>query len=132
MIVVVMRVDDESDRFAGDRDLSDELRAAADAVRARIRRGYPWWLRFLLMRGVIGITLGRRIYIAHGIDGEKLERLLRHELAHVAQIARYGLFTFYWRYLTEYVTHRRAGLSSSAAYRNISFEKEALAAEETV
>ncbi|HET7705671.1 MAG TPA: hypothetical protein VFM36_06280 [Thermoanaerobaculia bacterium] len=113
-------------------DLSDELRGAVDAVRARVRRGYPWWLRLFVMRDVIGITLGRRIYIAPHIDGKKLERLLRHELAHVAQVARHGLFTFYWRYLTEYVAHRRAGLSSSAAYRNISFEKEALAAEETV
>ena len=113
-------------------DLSDELREAVASVRARVRQGYPWWLRFFLMRGVIGITLGRRIYVAPHLAGRQLERLLRHELAHVGQVARHGLFTFYWRYLTEYVSHRRAGLSSVAAYRAISFEKEALAAEETV
>ncbi|HEU4520455.1 MAG TPA: DUF4157 domain-containing protein, partial [Thermoanaerobaculia bacterium] len=84
----------------------------------------------LLMRGVAGITLGRRIYVAPHVAGKQLERLLRHELAHVAQIARHGLIAFYWRYIVEYVRHRRAGLSSAEAYRNISFEKEALAAEE--
>ena len=85
-----------------------------------------------LFRGVAAITLGRRIYVAAGIAGPPLERLLRHELAHVAQIARHGLLMFYWRYVAEYVRHRRAGLSSIEAYRSISFEKEALAAEETV
>lgn len=113
-------------------DLSDELRSAAGMARARIRIGYPWWLRLFLMRGVAGITLGRRIYVSPHVAGRQLERLLRHELAHVQQMARYGLLRFYWRYLAEYVSHRRAGLSSLAAYRNISFEKEALAAEETV
>lgn len=113
-------------------DLPEELRAAADSARARVRRGYPWWLRLFLLRGVIGITLGRRIYVAPQVSGRELERLLRHELAHVRQVARHGLFRFYWRYLAEYVTLRRAGLSPAAAYRAISFEKEALAAEETV
>jgi hypothetical protein len=84
------------------------------------------------MRGVAAITLGRRVYVSPSLAGAQLERLLRHELTHVAQIARVGFFTFYWRYLTEYISHRRAGLSSIAAYRNISFEKEAFAAEEHV
>src|SRR5687767_1756205 len=113
-------------------DLSDELRAAVETVRARVRRGYPWWLRFFVMSGVIGITLGRRIYVAPQVTGVKLERLLRHELAHVGQVAKHGLFGFYWRYLAEYVSHRRSGLSSLAAYRNISFEKEALEAENRI
>ena len=109
-------------------DLSRDLLAA----RARIVVGYPWWLRLFLLKGVAAITLGRRVYVSPGIGGSQLERLLRHELTHVAQIARLGLFTFYWRYLAEYVTHRRAGLSAAAAYRSISFEKEAFSAEETV
>ena len=63
--------------------------------------GYPWWLRFFLMKGVAGITLGRRIYVAPQISGRALERLIRHELAHVRQIGRHGLLVFYWRYLVE-------------------------------
>ena len=112
--------------------LPPDLRVAADAARARLRVGYPWWLRLFLLRGVAGITLGRRIYVAPHIAGFELERLVRHELAHVRQIATLGLVRFYWRYAVEYVRNRRSGMSSAAAYRNISFEKEAFAAEENV
>ena len=76
------------------------------------------------MRGVAGITIGRRVYVAS--DDESL---LRHELAHVRQVAALGFVRFYWRYAVEYVRNRRAGMSPSDAYRNISFEREALAAE---
>jgi hypothetical protein len=112
--------------------LPDAIESAVLAARARLTIGYPWWLRMFLLKGVAGITLGRRIYIASNIAGPALERLIRHELAHVRQIARHGFIIFYWRYLVEYLRHRRAGLSSIEAYRRISFEKEALAAEETV
>ena len=44
-------------------------------------------------------------------------------------IARLGLPLFYWRYFKEFIALRRRGLSAAEAYRNISFEKEALAAE---
>ena len=113
-------------------NLSRELHAAAESARARIRVGYPWWLRLFVMKGIAGITLGRRIYVSPAVSGGQLERLLRHELAHVTQIARYGLIRFYWTYISEYISYRRAGLSSIAAYRNISFEKEAFSAEENV
>lgn len=109
-----------------------EILAAAESARARLRVGYPWWLKPFLLRDVAGITLGRRIYVASNISGPRLERLVRHELAHVRQIARHGLLRFYWRYAVEYVRNRRCGLSRAAAYRNISFEREAFAAEETV
>ena len=112
--------------------LPDHLRLAADAARARLRVGYPWWLRLFLLRGVAGITLGRRIFIAPHVAGSQLERLVRHELAHVRQIARVGLIRFYWRYAVEYLRNRRMGMSSVAAYRNITFEKEAFEAEEHV
>jgi hypothetical protein len=101
-------------------------------ARARLRVGYPWWLRPFVFRDVAGITLGRRIYVAPQIDGLQFQRLVRHEFVHVRQIARLGLFTFYWRYAVEYVGNRRRGMPPAAAYRNISFEKEAFAAEETV
>ena len=104
--------------------LQDDIAAA----RAKVRLHFPWWLRLFLMRGVVAITLGRRIYVAADAR-ELLEPLLRHELVHVQQIARLGWPLFYWRYFKEFIALRRRGFSAAEAYRNISFEKEALAAE---
>ncbi len=110
----------------------DDLMDTILAARARVRLRYPFWLRPFLRRGVDAITLGRRIYVAPSVAGTHLERLLRHELAHVRQANRLGLLRFYWRYLVEYVTYRRAGFASADAYRRISFEIEASAAEDLV
>ena len=90
-----------------------------------VKYRFPWWLRPFLLRGVAGITLGRRVYI----EGSDPEGILRHELAHVAQIARLGILRFYWIWLREYFAHRSSGLSSAEAYRKISLEIEAFAAE---
>jgi hypothetical protein len=98
----------------------------------RISTDFPWWLRPFLQRGVVAITLGRRIYVSARVTGEHLERLLRHEIAHVEQINRLGVFRFYFRYVREYIALRRSGLKSYDAYRKISFEEEATAAEELV
>lgn len=102
--------------------------AIADA-RAQVRMDYPWWLRPWLMRDVVGITLGRRIYLNGRAAPESLERLLRHELAHVRQINRLGLLVFYWRYLAEFGRHYWHVRSIGRAYALISFEREAVAAE---
>src|SRR5574342_1131134 len=109
--------------------LSDDLQSAISNTSALVRRRFPWWLRPFLMRGVVAITIGRRIYLSAAIAEGHIEPLLRHELVHVRQIARLGFFRFYWRYAAEYISLRRRGLSSADAYRNISFEAEALAAE---
>ena len=111
--------------------LRQDLADAAREARARVRFAFPWWLRPFLMRGVAGITLGRRIYLAPNLREEQVGRFVAHELAHVRQIARHGLLGFYWRYLLEYLRNRRRGMSSGEAYRAISFEMEALAAEKT-
>ena len=99
------------------------------SANAVVRVGYPWWLRPFVFRDVLAITLGRRIWIA---EGHASERLIRHEMTHIRQAARLGLMRFWWRYLAEYVRHRRSGLQPSEAYRRISFEVEAFAAEEAV
>ena len=104
----------------------------ADA-RAKIRYGYPWWLRPFLARDVVGITLGRRIYLSPRIaqrPADSLERLLRHELAHVRQMNRLGLPLFLVRYVAEFVKHFLHERSIHEAYRKISFEVEATAAED--
>jgi len=90
-----------------------------------VRYRFPWWLRPFLLRGVVGITLGRRIYV----EGDDPERTLRHELVHMQQIARLGLLRFYSRWIREYLAQRFRGASADQAYRRISFEIEAFAAE---
>ncbi|HEU4887378.1 MAG TPA: DUF4157 domain-containing protein [Thermoanaerobaculia bacterium] len=102
--------------------------AIAD-TRAKVCMSYPWWLRPWLMRDVVGITLGRRIYLNGKAAPATLERLLRHELVHVRQINRLGLFVFYWRYVSEFARHFWHVRSIGRAYALISFEREACAAE---
>lgn len=110
-------------------NVPESLAATVNELRAKVRFGYPWWLRPLLMRDVIGITLGRRIYIRPNLADLSMERLLRHELAHIRQINRHGLVGFYVRYVTEFVRHFARVRSISRAYSLISFEIEAVAAE---
>ena len=81
--------------------LPPSLLATIAESRARVRIGYPWWLRPFLMRGVVAITLGRRIYVRGAMASASFERLMKHELAHVRQVHRLGLLRFYWRYVAE-------------------------------
>lgn len=111
-------------------DVNQELQRAIEESRARIRIGFPMWLRPFVMRGVVAITIGRRIYVNASIARESFERLLRHELVHVRQIDEIGFFRFYFRYGLEYLRNVRAGMKSYEAYRNVSFEREAFLAEE--
>ena len=112
--------------------LSSDVQTAIAASRAVVRPRFPWWLRPFLLPGVLAITIGRRIYLAAGTADDQLEALLRHELVHVRQIARLGFFRFYWLWLAEYISLRRRGFTSAEAYRRISFETEAFAAEKTL
>lgn len=105
------------------------MAAIADA-RAKVLVGYPWWLRAVLMRDVVAITLGRRIYIRQAMAAAAFERLMNHELAHVRQVERLGLWTFLWRYAFEFLQHWSRLRSVGAAYASISFEVEARSAEE--
>lgn len=87
------------------------------------------------MRGVIAITLGRRIYLSSAItkrSTDYVDRLLRHELAHVRQVHRHGLIGFLMRYVAEFLRHWWRTKSMGEAYSRISFEVEARAAEESL
>lgn len=113
--------------------VASAIESAIVDSRARIRVGYPWWLRPWLARDVIAITLGRRIYLsgkATARSSAYLERLLRHELAHVRQVNRHGLIPFLARYIAEFFRLFLRERSVHEAYRKISFEVEAKAAEE--
>ena len=99
---------------------------------AIVRIGFPWWMRPFLMRNVAAITIGRRIWVdvrLASASPDGLESVLHHELVHVRQMRDLGLIRFGWRYLREYVRNRLGGMSAADAYRNISFEREAFAAE---
>jgi hypothetical protein len=112
--------------------LSDRLAEVMNETRARVRVGYPWWLRPWLARDVVAITLGRTIFVSPQFverAPERIERLLRHELAHVRQVIRHGLPLFLVLYVTEFVRHFARLRSMTEAYRSISFEVEANAAE---
>lgn len=98
-----------------------------------MRVGYPWWLRPWLARDVVAITLGRTIYLSRRAGtwtGQRSERLLRHELVHVRQVQEHGLVGFLCRYSFEFLRHLWNERSVARAYRLISFEVEAWAAEE--
>lgn len=111
-------------------NLPQAIEDAIAEARAKVRMNYPWWLRPWLMRDVVGITIGRRIYLNARARPATIERLLRHELAHVRQINRLGLCVFYWRYVSEFARHFWRVRSINRAYALISFEREAVAAEE--
>ncbi len=113
-------------------EISDALRADLESSGARVRFGFPRWLRPLLFREVAAIALGRRIYLTPLMSERsvaEVEALLRHELTHVRQAARLGLTLFLYRYASEYIGLRLRGRTGPQAYREISFEREAFEAE---
>lgn len=110
--------------------LSDDLQLAVTDARAKLRVGYPWWLRPFVRKNVVAITLGRRIYVQR--PPAELERLIRHELAHVRQVNRHGLLLFLLRYGVEFLRGLWRERSVERAYRAISFEREAYEAEEPI
>lgn len=112
--------------------IPEGLQAVIDETRARVRVGYPWWLRHFLARDVVAITLGRTIFVSPQFAQRapaQIERLLRHELAHVRQVLRHGLLVFLWLYVAEFVRHFWRVRNVGKAYQLISFEVEANAAE---
>ena len=111
-------------------DLHPRIAAAVANAGAKVRVGYPWWLRAFLARNVIAITLGRRIYVRAAMEPAVFERLMRHELAHVRQVRELGLLRFLWRYVGEFAANWWRLRNFAAAYASISYEVEARRAEE--
>ena len=108
--------------------LNPEIEKRIADYGARVRVGFPFWLRIFLVANVAAITLGRRVYVSPRIAEaslERFERLLRHELAHVRQVRDLGLMRFLYRYMRDYIRLRRSGLTSHLAYMAIPFEIEA-------
>ena len=124
--------------MTGDYKFSDAIQQAIADARARVRVGYPWWLRPFLAHDVVAITLGRTIFLREWTTGnpagpdrrDRLSSTLRHELVHVRQVNQLGLLRFLWRYTTEFLRHFQHERNINRAYRLISFEIEANAEEE--
>ena len=88
------------------------------------RHGDHWrWVGGPVPPGASAITIGPVISIRRRAAGN--ERLLRHELVHVEQWRRYGIFGFLRRYLGSYFAWRVRGHGHWDAYRRIPLEVEA-------
>jgi hypothetical protein len=108
--------------------LSPETEALVARNGAVLHRRYPRWLRPFLMRDVIGITLGRHIFLDERYEGDA-DALVRHELMHVRQATRLGLVRFFAQYAKEWVVALARTRNLNAAYAGLSFEIEARRAE---
>lgn len=99
---------------------------------ACVRVGLPLVLR-PFMRGVIGLTLRKTIYLRESVltaDELEFERLLVHELEHVRQVTEHGLIRFLYLYFRDFSENLARGLSFNRAYEEIAFEREARIAED--
>lgn len=88
-----------------------------------IRFRFNHWLPALF--GAEAITLYPWIFFARDEAFSITQHVVQHEMVHVEQVRRMGWFTFYWRYVTDYVKLRARGLAHWEAYAHLSHEMEA-------
>lgn len=84
--------------------------------------GYRLWIGGPVPKGAQGITLGSLIIARRDCD---TPYLIRHELVHVRQWRRYGVFGFLCRYLGAYALGRLRRRGHTGAYLRIPLEVEA-------
>lgn len=87
------------------------------------REGWWLWVGGPVPPGASGVTIGRLVILRRG--HESSERLVRHELEHVAQYRRFGVLGFLRRYVASYVRLRLRGHTHRGAYRRVPFEASA-------
>lgn len=92
----------------------------------KVKHKYGHWFPSLV--GASAVTLGHTI-VYHDEKEFVPQWVYLHEMEHIAQINRLGVVQFYVRYLLEYLQGRFKGLGHWQAYKHISFEIEARAAE---
>jgi hypothetical protein len=92
-------------------------------VRVERRSGYVLIEGGPVPRGSSAITLGRFVIVRAGRADSPY--LIRHEVVHVRQWRRYGVFGFLRRYLGAYVVWRLRRKGHRGAYLRIPFEVEA-------
>lgn len=93
-------------------------------MRLERREGYWLLVGGPVPPGMAAITLGSLVSVRRRAVSD--ERLLRHELAHVAQWRRLGVPGFLARYLGAYMRGRLAGRTHREAYRAIPLERDAV------
>jgi hypothetical protein len=98
-----------------------------DKVRFRYRH---WLFRLPLLRHYRAICLGRTVYFKLA-EEEIAPELLRHEMAHQAQITRDGLVRFYVTYLADYARNLVRYRNHWEAYKQIGYEVEARGKEKS-
>jgi hypothetical protein len=92
-------------------------------MRIERRTGYVLVEGGPVPRGASAITLGRFVIVRSGHATSPY--LIRHEVVHVRQWRRYGVFGFLRRYLGAYVVWRLRRKGHRGAYLRIPFEVEA-------
>ncbi len=78
--------------------------------------------RLPLLRNYSAIVLGSYCFLK---EQDPSDRLIGHELVHIEQWQRIGIFRFYASYLLQYVWNLLRFRNHDNAYREISFEREA-------
>jgi hypothetical protein len=81
------------------------------------------WVGGPVPPGAAAITVGRVVSVRRRFASD--ERLLAHELVHVAQWRSLGVVGFLGRYVGSYLRWRVRGYGHWAAYRRIPLEVEA-------
>jgi hypothetical protein len=76
------------------------------------------------MRRYRGMVLGRTVLFSCD-ESEVSLALLRHELIHLEQMDRHGVWRFYLIYFRDYFINLWRLRNHNAAYRNVPFEQEA-------
>ena len=87
-----------------------------------VRDGYRLWEGGPVPKGADGITLGSLVIVRRGAA---TPYLLRHEMVHVRQWRRYGVFGFSVRYVGSYLVWRLRRKGHRGAYLRIPMEIEA-------
>lgn len=84
----------------------------------------PWLVDIITFGFARAITLFPFVFLTQSSDKANTQ-LINHERIHLRQQLELFIFPFYLLYLGEYIVHRLQGKSHYAAYRTISFEREA-------
>jgi hypothetical protein len=80
--------------------------------------------------GMAGITLYPYVFIIFPETDPRTPTLLKHEMVHVEQIQRVGVFKFYLTYFIDYVINLFKYRNHQQAYLNIPYEVEAYKRQE--
>jgi len=93
-------------------------------------RTAPSVMRSIWGKGIEAMTLGNTVYVDPKVlngPARALGLLVIHELVHVRQWRKRGVFSFLGTYGSDYLGGRRRKLGHRGAYRQIEYETEARA-----